>query len=112
MGCAEDLAIAASVRAARSEAGITQRQLASLIGVASQQMYKYEVGVNRISAGLLVRIARALGRPAASFYNEEVLISKHQTAAIEIVALLRGMSPEHLRTLVIVARALAREGNS
>ncbi len=41
--------------------GLTQQQLANLIGVTYQQAHKYERGMNRISAGRLYEIARVLG---------------------------------------------------
>ena len=41
--------------------GLTQQQLTELIGVTYKQAHKYEKGVNRIAAGRLSSIARALG---------------------------------------------------
>ena len=40
--------------------GLTQQQLAEMIGVTYQQAHKYERGINRVSAGRLFEIARAL----------------------------------------------------
>ena len=40
--------------------GLTQQQLAELIGITYQQAHKYEVGMNRVSAGRLYAIAQAL----------------------------------------------------
>ena len=40
--------------------GLTQQQLADLIGVTYQQAHKYERGINRVSAGRLFEIARVL----------------------------------------------------
>ena len=44
--------------------GISQYQLAQAIGIASQQIQKYEIGANRLSASRLVAIAEALDVPA------------------------------------------------
>ena len=41
--------------------GLTQHQLAELIGVTYQQAHKYEKGINRVAAGRLYTIAQALG---------------------------------------------------
>jgi transcriptional regulator with XRE-family HTH domain len=38
--------------------GLTQVELAELIGVTFQQMHKYENGINRISAGLRAALAK------------------------------------------------------
>jgi transcriptional regulator with XRE-family HTH domain len=49
--------------------GLSQQQLADLIGVTYQQAHKYERGVNRISAGRLFEIAQALQMPIAQFFE-------------------------------------------
>ena len=42
--------------------GLTQQQLADLIGVTYQQAHKYERGINRVSAGRLFEVAQVLER--------------------------------------------------
>jgi len=49
--------------------GLTQQQLAEMIGVTYQQAHKYERGINRVSAGRLFEIARALSAPISYFYE-------------------------------------------
>jgi transcriptional regulator with XRE-family HTH domain len=49
--------------------GLTQQQLADLIGVTYQQAHKYEKGINRIAGGRLYAIARALGVEVGFFYE-------------------------------------------
>ena len=49
------------MRARRILLGLTQQQIAELVGVTYQQAHKYEKGINRVSAGRLYTIARALG---------------------------------------------------
>ncbi len=61
--------IGAGIRQFRVVLGISQRQLAGMIGVTSQQMHKYERGLNRIPAGSLFKIARLLDVPIAYFYD-------------------------------------------
>lgn len=48
------------IRDLRTMKGLSQQQLARLIGVTYQQAHKYERGLNRISAGRLFHIAQAL----------------------------------------------------
>ena len=55
-----DCQIATRMRERRMMLGMTQQQLAELMGVTYQQVHKYESGSNRISAGRLLEIARAL----------------------------------------------------
>jgi DNA-binding XRE family transcriptional regulator len=48
-----DRHVGARVRERRIMLGLTQQQLADLIGVTYQQAHKYERGINRVSAGRL-----------------------------------------------------------
>lgn len=56
-----DMHVGRKIRQLRIELGLTQQQLAGMIGVTFQQAHKYERGLNRISAGRLFEIARVLG---------------------------------------------------
>jgi transcriptional regulator with XRE-family HTH domain len=49
--------------------GITQQQMAELIGVTYQQAHKYEMGLNRIAVGRLYAIAQALGVKVGYFFE-------------------------------------------
>ena len=57
------------MRERRIVLGLTQQQLADLIGVTYQQGHKYEKGVNRIAGGRLYTIAQALGVEVGYFYH-------------------------------------------
>src|ERR1700690_2580559 len=57
------------IRERRVMLGLTQQQLAELIGVTYQRAHKYERGVNRVSAGRLFQIARVLSVPMSYFYE-------------------------------------------
>ena len=56
-----DRHVGARMRERRIMLGLTQQQMAELIGVTYQQAHKYEKGINRIAAGRLSGIAQALG---------------------------------------------------
>lgn len=63
-----DLAVGQEIRIRRKLAGLSQTNLAATLGVAFQQLQKYESGANRVSASRLYAIARALGcEPGALF---------------------------------------------
>jgi len=64
-----DRHIGARMRVRRMMLGLTQQQLAELIGVTYQQAHKYERGINRIAGGRLYTIAQALGVEVAFFYE-------------------------------------------
>ena len=60
-----DVEVGARVRAIRNAKGMSQTALGKALGVSYQQMQKYERGANRISASVLVKIARCFGvRPS------------------------------------------------
>jgi len=64
-----DRHVGARLRERRILLGLTQQELAELIGVTYQQAHKYEKGINRIAAGRLSIIARALGIEIDYFYD-------------------------------------------
>lgn len=67
---ANDKIISERVRMARLAAGISQEELGRRVGgLTFQQIQKYERGINRISAGRLIEIAKALGKPVSHFYR-------------------------------------------
>lgn len=64
-----DRHVGARVRERRIMLGLTQQQLADLIGVTYQQAHKYERGINRVSAGRLFEIAQVLSVPVSYFFD-------------------------------------------
>ena len=56
-----DVLVGAKIRVFRIHRGMSQSDLAAKIGVAFQQVLKYEEGTNRKGAGRLSRIAAVLG---------------------------------------------------
>ena len=64
-----DRHVGARMRERRIMLGLSQQQMAELIGVTYQQAHKYEKGVNRIAAGRLSSIAQALGVPVGYFFD-------------------------------------------
>lgn len=64
-----DRFVGTRIRERRVMLGLSQQQMANLIGVTYQQAHKYERGINRISAGRLYEIARVLNVPVSYFYD-------------------------------------------
>src|ERR1043165_6249042 len=64
-----DRHVGARIRERRIMLGLSQQQMADMIGVTYQQAHKYERGINRISAGRLYEITRALNVPITSFFE-------------------------------------------
>ena len=93
--------------------GLTQQQLAEMIGVTYQQAHKYERGINRVSAGRLYEIARVLSAPITYFYEglgEEAprAATPHQRMLLEIARNFSEIQNEkHQEAVSQLARALA-----
>jgi len=65
-----DRHVGARIRERRIVLGLSQHQMADLIGVTYQQAHKYESGINRVSAGRLFEIARVLKVPGGYFFEQ------------------------------------------
>ena len=61
--------IAYRIRMRRKQLGVPQTALAEKLGVAFQQVQKYEKGTNRVGAGRLYEIAQALDVPVQYFFD-------------------------------------------
>jgi transcriptional regulator with XRE-family HTH domain len=71
-----DRHVGARIRERRMMLGLTQQQLADLVGVTYQQAHKYEKGINRVAAGRLYVIAQVLGVDLGYFFEG---VEKEQT---------------------------------
>ena len=65
-----DRHVGARIRERRIMLGLSQQQMADMIGVTYQQAHKYERGINRISAGRLYEIAQVLRVPIEYFFED------------------------------------------
>jgi len=64
-----DLYVGKRLRWRRRLLGLSQADLADLIGVRFQQIQKYEAAINRLSAARLWKLACALGVDVQYFYE-------------------------------------------
>lgn len=64
-----DVHVGARIRQRRLMLGMTQQALASRLGVTFQQLQKYEMGNNRVSASRLWDIARLMDVPISYFFE-------------------------------------------
>ena len=60
-----DIHVGQRLRERRILMGISQNRLATIVGLTFQQVYKYEQGKNRVSAGRLYDFSKVLGVPVA-----------------------------------------------
>ncbi len=80
-----DRAIGQRVRAAREDAGLTQRQLAEILGVSHQKVHALESGLTHAQVGELVEVAEALKVPFWQFL-EGVVELPDLTASLKAYA--------------------------
>ena len=103
------------IRQRRIMLGLTQQQMAELIGVTYQQAHKYEKGINRIAAGRLFTIAQALGVDVSYFFQDiesrqDFQPSPQQRMLLELARNFINMpSRRHQEALCGLARALANQ---
>ena len=101
------------MRERRVMLGLTQQQMAELIGVTYQQAHKYEKGINRIAAGRLYTIARTLGVDVSYFFEglsdtAEFRPSPQQRLLLELARNFSAVpSRRQQEALCNLARALA-----
>ena len=105
-----DRHVGARVRERRLALGLTQQQLAELVGITYQQARKYEKAVNRIYAGRLHVIARALGVAPAYFFEgldgERRPARRSQRQLLELSRTFAALSRRHQEAVAGLARAL------
>jgi transcriptional regulator with XRE-family HTH domain len=112
-----DRHVGARMRERRIMLGLTQQQIAELIGVTYQQAHKYEKGMNRVAAGRLYRIAQALGVEVSYFYDglqtaDRFVPSPQQRMLLDLARnYLNIPVREHQKAIVTLARALAEGEN-
>lgn len=114
-----DVHVGKLIRARRRAIGLSQQDLAPAIGVTFQQVQKYELGTNRVSASKLFAVAQALGVPVATFFSDleqtgadpsvlsefgDFLVLR---GASELVKAFQHLSADQRRVLVDVAQVMA-----
>jgi transcriptional regulator with XRE-family HTH domain len=108
-----DRYIGARMRERRIMLGLTQQQMAELIGITPQQTHKYEKGINRIAASRLYSIAQALGVQVSYFYEGlqaagAVMPSAQQRMLLDLAHNYLNISiREHQEAIVSLVRLLA-----
>ncbi|AMW34129.1 helix-turn-helix transcriptional regulator [Haematospirillum jordaniae] len=108
-----DRHVGARIRDRRIKLGLSQQQMADMIGVTYQQAHKYERGINRISAGRLREIALVLDVEVGYFYEElgqstAKEVHPRQRMCLELARNFALINNErHQEALCNLARALA-----
>ncbi len=97
----------------RVAAGLSRQQLAIQLDITHQQLAKIEYGQNRIAAGRLIMVSRALNQPLEEFFEgvreeNEILPTQGQRMAIEVGRNFKKIkNPKHRMAGNIVMRLLS-----
>jgi len=106
-----DRHVSRRIRERRILLGMTQQDLANRIGLTYQQVHKYETGINRISAGILSRIAKALRVEVGYFYQglgEPDELAGRPRAILSLMQDFTNLTnPRQRQALLRLSRALA-----
>ena len=112
-----DTHVGQKIRHRRWLVGMTQQQLADLVGIKFQQIQKYETGMNRVSASRLWDISRALEVPPSFFFEglqetsdlseeQDNLLNKKET--LELLRTYYAIPESQRKRLFDLARALGQ----
>ena len=115
-----DVAVGHRIRVRRKWLAISQSTLADYLGVSFQQVQKYERGANRVSASMLVRIAKRLETSVGELVGEDAeprgdqsLFEKLATpGAVQLLEAFAKLQQPALRTAVLnLTRALVEDSD-
>ncbi len=110
-----DVQIGLRLRAARLARKLSQTDLGTALGVSSQQIQKYENGINRISGSRLIQVATLLGVSVGHVLGEDshapvaddVMTALSCPGGHDLAAIFNKMPVDRRRLLIDVARAMA-----
>ncbi len=109
-----DVEVGITIRRLRKERGVSQSELGKSLGISFQQIQKYELGTNRISASMLVKAAKAIGvQPSDLLPRTDAKLLPPSASLLGVRGaeeLLQGFaaikSPRHRRAVLTLVRAM------
>ncbi|MFN4023672.1 MAG: helix-turn-helix domain-containing protein [Hyphomonas sp.] len=110
-----DQQVGEKIRELRIAQNLTLSELGQELGISHQQLQKYETGTNRLSAGMLSSVARALRVPISELFQASDAASQDlrdpvSEARARCHALIdRTNSAPKLETMAKVLRALSTD---
>ena len=113
-----DRTVGVRIKTLRKAKGLTQIALSVAIGVAYQQVQKYENGTNRLGSSRLQEVARALEVPVSALFGEaedseqaDILAFLVEPDAVDLLNAYAAIEDGQLRRDVLaIVRSAARIG--
>ncbi len=115
-----DVAVGLRIRMYRLSRRLPQKTLAYELGVTTQQLSKYELGINRIGAGRLQKIAEILDIPITALFDARNDEAAALTADLSFIShggmrLMRAYAaignPNRREALIQLAEEMAGQGS-
>lgn len=103
-----DFRIGKIIQILRAQQGLTQKDLARMLNVTFQQVQKYEVGHNRISASRLYDIAHIFKVPIGALYNESDNEPAHSMQMLDLIHSIYKLSAKDLELLTTIVARLGK----
>lgn len=100
-----DIHVGNRVRQRRTLLGLSQEKLAGSLDLTFQQVQKYERGANRIGAGRLFQLARALEVPVTYFFDDLDEETGNGSTAAQSPAATYQPDPMNQRETLLLVRA-------
>lgn len=108
-----DKQVGKAIRTRRTQLGLSQEAVGILMEMASQQVQKYEKGVNALNSTRLVEMAKALRVPVAYFFKDQPEVEKPGASERESLEMLKGFnsikSKKQRKLLSDLTRAMGAE---
>ena len=112
-----DVQVGSRIRIRRNSLKMSQAVLADHLGLTFQQVQKYERGANRVSASMLVKVARKLETTVSVLVGDEGgvelpisdLVNLSKTGSANLLNYYVLMAPETQRAFVGLAAAMVRQ---
>lgn len=101
--------IGTNIRNLRRVSGVSQTDMGALLGVAFQQVQKYEKGINRLSAADIVRFNREYGWSLEEMLGDLPVKEMSKTCG-KLVGQINQLSEEDRKFLLITIKHLLRRG--
>jgi transcriptional regulator with XRE-family HTH domain len=107
--------VGARIRDRRKVLKLSQSKLGAALGVSFQQVQKYELGSNRVGAGMLFQLTRALKVPIEYFYegyplaeNGGEALAEHRHSPSAVAFALSPEGQEFCRVILAIKDPRAR----
>ncbi len=104
-----DILIGQNIRLIRRARGMTQQKLGDKVGVAGNQIQKYESGENRVAGGRIIQIANVLNVPVIALFPDGTEINQGK-ACIVFMQAFNELSEDTQHQLKQLVKHLASVG--